>query len=133
MKTPKIYIRDSGILHALLNIKTMDDLLGHPVYGHSWEGMVIENIIHSLPEWEPAFYRTATGVEIDLILTKGRKKIVVECKASPAPDITKGFWLALDDIEADEAWVIAPVSEPYPLKKNVMVSSLRYFINHFTS
>jgi len=131
-KTAKIYIRDSGLLHALLNIETMNDLLGHPIYGHSWEGMVIENIIQSLPDWDAAFYRTATGVEIDLILTKGRKKIAVECKASSAPEITKGFWVALEDIKAEEAWIIAPVYEPYPLKKNVMVSSLHHFLQHYS-
>lgn len=130
VKTPKIYIRDSGLLHALLNIETMDDLLSHPVYGFSWETMVIENIIFAMDGWEYGFYRTATGVEIDLVLTKGRKKIVLECKASSAPEITKGFWMALDDIKADEAWIIAPVSEPYPLKKNVTVAPLAYFLHY---
>jgi len=132
VKTPKIYIRDSGLLHALLNIETMDDLLSHPIYGFSWEVMVIENIIFALNEWEHGFYRTATGVEIDLVLTKGKKKIAVECKASSAPEMTKGFWMALEDINADEAWVIAPVSGPYPLKKNVMVSSLHHFLQQYS-
>ena len=130
VKTPKIYIRDSGLLHSLLSIETMDDLMGHPIFGFSWEGMVVENILAMMRSWEAGFYRTATGVEIDLVLTKGRKKIAVECKASPAPEITKGFWLAMDDIKPTEAWVIAPVNEVYPLKKNVTVAPLEYFLNY---
>ena len=130
VKTPKVYIRDTGILHALLNIETADDLLSHPVYGFSWEEMVIENIIFALNGWEPGFYRTATGVEIDLVMTKGRKKIAVECKASTTPDMSKGFWTAIDDIKPDETWIIAPVNEPYPLKKNVTVSPLFHFLEY---
>lgn len=128
VKTPKIFIRDTGLLHALLNIETMDDLLSHPVCGYSWEEMIIENIIFFMSGWEPYFYRTATGVEIDLLLVKGRKKIAVECKLSSAPEIPKGFWLALEDVKPDETWVIAPVSESYPLKKNVTVASLPEFL-----
>lgn len=132
IKAPKVYIRDTGILHALLNIETPDDLLSHPVCGFSWEAMVIENILFALNGWEAGFYRTATGVEIDLVLAKGRKKIVVECKSSSAPDTSKGFWTALDDIKPDEAWIIAPVKEAYPLKKNVMVAPLDYFLKKYS-
>jgi predicted AAA+ superfamily ATPase len=79
VKSPRIYLRDTGILHALLDIETWDDLLGHPVFGHSWESMVIESVLAQMPGWRGAFYRTATGAEIDLVLEKGRRRISIEC------------------------------------------------------
>jgi len=130
IKSPKIFIRDSGILHALLDIHSTDDLLGHPVYGASWEGFALENILSYSNGWDSTFFRTTTGVEIDLILSKGKKKIACEFKASKAPTLTKGFWAALDYLNTDEAWIIAPINEPYPIKKNVMVAPLNYFLNH---
>ena len=98
IKSPKIFIRDQGILHALLDIGSMNDLLGHPVYGSSWEGMVLEELINYFSDWRSSFYRSSSGNEIDLILERGRKRIAIECKASSSPDITKGFWTALDDL-----------------------------------
>ena len=85
VKSQKIYVRDSGILHALLGISTYDDLLGHPVFGASWEGLVIENLLGELPDWSGFFYRTAAGAEIDLLLEKGRRRVAIECKVSAAP------------------------------------------------
>ncbi len=130
VKSPKIYVRDAGILHALLEIADHDDLLGHPVLGASWEGMVIENVIAALPGWRPSFYRTANKAEIDLIMSRGQRRIAIECKASAAPRVSRGFWSALEDTEADEAWVIAPVDEPYPLRENVLVSPLGDFLRN---
>jgi hypothetical protein len=117
VKSPRIYLRDTGILHALLDIETWDDLLGHPVFGHSWESMVIEGVLAQMPGWRGAFYRTATGAEIDLVLEKGRRRIAIECKASGAPQPTKGFWNALDDVGAREAWIVAPIEGSYPLAR----------------
>ncbi len=124
IKSPKIYIRDSGILHALLEIDTFDDLLGHPAYGASWEGLVLENIIASFPNLKPWFYRTSSGAEIDLILTRGQKRIAIECKASSAPQLTRGFWNALDDLQIERTLVVAPVTDAYPIKKNVEIVHL---------
>ncbi|MFL6293197.1 MAG: ATP-binding protein, partial [Thermoanaerobaculia bacterium] len=73
VKSPKVYLRDSGILHSLLQIDSLDDVLAHPVCGTSWEGLVIENVIASLPGWQPSFYRTSAGAEIDLILERGQR------------------------------------------------------------
>jgi len=129
IKSPKIYIRDSGILHSLLDIESFDELMGHTIYGHSWEGFVIENILTELPEYRGYFYRTANGSEIDLIIEKGNRRIAIECKSSSAPEVTKGFYNALDDLNIDEAWVIAPVEESYIIKGNVRVSSLHEFIS----
>jgi len=127
VKSPKVYVRDSGLLHALLDIETHEDLLGHPVYGASWEGFVIENIISELPRWQPFYFKTAAGAEIDLVLVKGRRLIAIECKASSAPEVTKGFWNALKDLGIKEAWVIAPVKESYPIQKHVQVANLEDF------
>jgi hypothetical protein len=124
VKSPKVYLRDSGILHSLLQIDALDDLLAHPVCGESWEGLVIENLVATLPDWQPCFYRTADGAEIDLILERGRRRLAIECKASTAPVVSRGFWTALDDLGIDEAWIVAPVSDPYPLRAGVTVTPL---------
>jgi len=131
VKSPKIYIRDSGILHALLDIRTHDDLLAHPVKGVSFEGFAMENIIASAKNYAASFYRTSAGAEIDLILRKGRRTLAFELKSSTVPKVSKGFWNALDDISPDEAYVVAPVSASYPIKGGVMVSPLQKITTRF--
>jgi len=133
IKSPKIYIRDSGILHALLDIENHNDLLGHPVYGPSWEGLVIENILSLLPNWKASFYRTSSGSEIDLILEKGNKRVAVECKGSTSPDLNRGFWNTVSELKFKEVWVVAPVREAYPIEKGVMVAPLHQVIEHLMS
>jgi len=130
IKSPKIYIRDSGILHALLGIENQNDLLGHPVYGASWEGIVIENILSLLPNWKASFYRTSSGSEIDLILERGNKRVAIECKVSTSPHLNKGFWNAVSELKLKEVWVIAPVQEAYPIEKEVRVAPLHQLIEH---
>jgi len=129
VKAPKLYIRDSGILHALLDIHDQGDLLGHPVVGASWEGLVIENVLSELTGWRGFFYRTANGSELDLILEKGRTRIAVECKTSPAPQVTQGFWNAIRDLDISEAWILAPVKEAYPISKGVVTAPPEHFIH----
>jgi predicted AAA+ superfamily ATPase len=129
VKSPKIYVRDTGLLHRLLQLDDYNSLAGHPVFGSSWEGLIIENIIFSLPDWQPYFYRTSGGDEVDLVLEKGQSKIVVVCKASTAPQLTKGFWNAVEVLRPDHVFVIAPIEGNYPLQKNVTVCSLSYFCN----
>jgi predicted AAA+ superfamily ATPase len=124
VKSPKIYIRDSGILHALLDIRTHDDLLSHPVLGASFEGFAMENILASARSFEPSFYRTGAGAEIDLVLRRGRQVLAFELKSSTVPNVTKGFWSALEDISPDDAYVVAPVKESYPIKHGVKVTPL---------
>lgn len=128
VKSPKIYLRDTGILHSLLRVDSLDDLLGHPTLGSSWESLVIENIIAAMPDWDASFYRTAAGAEINLVMMRGGKKIAVECKASAAPKPTRGFWQALEDLDADSAWIITPSNDHYPLAPKVMVSNLNDFL-----
>jgi uncharacterized protein len=133
VKSPKVYVRDSGILHSLLQVDRLDDLLAHPAYGASWEGLVIENVIAALPDWQASFYRTASGAEIDLVLERGRRRIGIECKASTAPVVTRGFWSALDDLGIDEAWIVAPVDAPYPIRSGVTVTPLNLLLERFLS
>ncbi|OQX88802.1 ATPase, partial [candidate division KSB1 bacterium 4484_87] len=128
VKSPKIYLRDTGILHALLGIHDMDELLGHPIYGASWESLMIENILQKYSSWNFGFYRTAAGAELDLILERAGKKIGIEFKASPSPKLTKGFWNALEDLQLNSAFIIAPVKGSFPIHKNVWVMSLTDFL-----
>lgn len=124
VKAPKIYLRDSGLLHSLLGIVTNDDLQSNPIAGLSWEGWALEQVLAQVPStWKPFFYRTAAGAEIDLILQKpGRGgPIAIEFKYSSAPKLTEGFWNGLKDVKASNGFVVAPVKEAYPLKENVMV------------
>ncbi|MDQ6960073.1 MAG: ATP-binding protein [Mariprofundaceae bacterium] len=124
IKSPKVYIRDSGLLHALLDIETMQALFAHPVYGASFEGFVIENLLTRLPRWQASFYRTSNGAEIDLVLEKGMRTVAVEIKASTSPKLSRGNWSALEALQPDRSYVVAPVDEPYPLAENIMVTPL---------
>jgi predicted AAA+ superfamily ATPase len=128
VKSPKVFIRDSGILHRLLLIDQFNDLMGNPVFGSSWEGLVIENILSTLRDWSPYFYRSAVGDEIDLVLQKGDRTIAIECKASVSPTLTKGFWKSLEVIKPEKAFVIVPVSGSYPIKQNVTVCGVADFL-----
>lgn len=125
-KSPKVYIRDSGLLHALLNLKTLDDLQVHPIIGASWEGFVIEQIISLLPEyWGKYFYRTNAGAEIDLIILKPpNKPIAIEIKYSTAPKVSRGFWIGSEDINCEKALVIYPGKEIYPIGERVLALPL---------
>ena len=125
VKSPKVYLRDSGLLHALLGIATVRDLQGHPVAGASWEGFVVEQVAAALPpDAQLGFYRTAAGAELDLVIERGARKVAVEIKFSSAPKPTKGFWQALQDLQIDRAWIVAPVPRRYPLAERVEVIPL---------
>jgi len=129
VKSPKIYLRDSGILHALLNIESIQDLQGHPIVGASWEGFVIEQIACNLPSGaQISFYRTQVGSELDLVIEKGRHRLGIEIKFSMSPKVSRGFWQALKDIQASAAYIIAPVPMQYSYKENVQVMSVQHFI-----
>ena len=126
VKTPKVYIRDSGILHSLLGLGTLDHVLSHPVAGASWEGFVIENLIAAAPSGTDAwFYRTRAGAEIDLLLhLPDRRLWAVEVKRSTAPRAGKGFEIAASDIGADERFVVYPGREPFPLSASTIAVPL---------
>jgi predicted AAA+ superfamily ATPase len=126
VRSPKIYVRDSGIVHALLGLMTADDILGHPVAGASWEGWVIENLLSSAPDGAAAsFYRTSAGAEIDLVLELGRgKRWAVEIKRSTAPAVSRGFYLGCEDIKATRRIVVYPGNDNYSMGDGVEVTGL---------
>ncbi|MFC1826025.1 ATP-binding protein [Thermodesulfobacteriota bacterium] len=128
VKSPKLYIRDSGVLHSLLNISDRNTLFGHPVYGTSWEGFCLENILARCRRTVQAgFFRTVRGAEIDLILEQGSSRLAVEFKSSVSAKPQRGFWAALKDLKINRAWIIAPVQEGYPLH-GAFVAALPEFI-----
>ncbi len=123
VKSPKVYLRDSGILHALLDIEGYDYLLAHPVAGASWEGFMIENIVAEYDRWNPSFLRTSNGAEVDLLLERGGQHHLFEFKLSKAPKPSRGFYELVDDMQPESAWVIAPVDESYEIRKGIVVCS----------
>jgi len=126
VKSPKVYVRDSGITHSLLNILSYNDLLGHPVVGGSWEGFVIENIMSvTPPEAKPYFYRTSGGAEVDLILEFGvKQRWAIEIKHSSVPSISKGFYIACDDIKATRKYILYSGSDTFSMGNGVTAISL---------
>ena len=122
VKSPKTYVRDSGLTHALLNIETFDDLLGHPVVGPSWEGFVIENLLAAAPSrTQASFYRTAAGAEVDLVLDLGGSQgiWVVEIKRSLTAKPQRGFYNALEDIQPTQSFVVHASTDRYPLAEGI--------------
>lgn len=115
VKAPKIYIRDTGLLHQLLGLRSPKDLLLHPKCGASWEGYVIEETIKVFQPDEAYFWATHNGAELDLLLIKGGKRIGVECKRVDAPRLTPSMRIALQDLELDRLLVIYPGEQRFPL------------------
>ena len=125
IKSPKVYIRDSGILHTLLEIDTATDLFGHPVFGASWEGWCIEQIVLALPEWRASFFRSSYGEEVDLILERGPRRVAFEFKASAAPQLTQGFFNVLETLQPLQTWIVCPMDdEGYTLRSNIKVAGI---------
>lgn len=121
VKSPKVYFRDSGLLHLLSGIQTLGDLLDHPRSGASWEGFAIEEILRSLgasPE-ECYFWATHTGAELDLLFVRGRRRIGFEIKRSPSPGLTPSMRIALADLSLSRLVVVHPGTRRYPLGKRV--------------
>ena len=127
VKSPKVYVRDSGLLHNLLDIESLDRLAGHPVVGESWEGFVIENLLSVLP-WNhrPFFYRTAAGAEIDLVIEKPNGKLwAIEIKRSPASKPTKGFHNALEDLSPERSFIVHGGEDRWRISETQESISLR--------
>ncbi len=117
VKSPKVYVRDTGIAHALLGLRGKEDILGHPVAGQTWETLVIETLIAAAPEGtEASFYRTSAGAEIDLVLTLPNRKLwAVEVKRSSAPKVERGFHSACADLRPQKQYVVYPGAERFSL------------------
>lgn len=123
-KRPKMFVRDTGLLHYLLNLPDEESLRGHPSRGASWEGFVIEHIISMLPDWEPYFYRTSHGAELDLLMVRGQEKIAFEIKASPAPKLTRGFHTAREDVKPGKIFVVSRADETWKSQDDIVYTNL---------
>lgn len=132
VKAPRVYIRDSGITHALLNIGSYIDLLGNPVAGQSWECFVIENVMSVLPQGAKAFYyRTSGGAEIDLVLEfpgSPRRLVAIEIKLSPAAGVRRGFYEACNDIDPTHKFVVHAQADSFPMKEGIQAVGLYEFV-----
>lgn len=126
VKSPKVYVRDSGLLHSLLGLGSLNDVLGHPVAGASWEGFVIEALIAAaLTATRAYFYRTQAGAEVDLVLEfSADRRWAIEIKKSSAPTIGKGFTIAADDLSAERRIVVHKGGESYPMRGGVEAMTL---------
>ncbi|MCL1947096.1 MAG: DUF4143 domain-containing protein, partial [Chitinivibrionia bacterium] len=124
VKSPKILFRDNGILHYLLNIKNFEELFSHPDYGTSFESFAIEQILSGInldKKFEAYFYRSHQGEEIDLVLDNQKELVAIEIKSSSAPQIPKGFYIALKDLKIKRSFVVAPIERSYPAGENTFV------------
>lgn len=124
VKSPKVYIRDTGLLHSLLGIRSEQELLWHPRSGASWEGFVIEEVMKAATPDEAYFWGTHSGAELDLLLLKDGKRIGMECKRMDAPRLTPSMRAAINDLELSKLLVIYPGSQTYPLAENIQVIPL---------
>jgi len=122
VRTPKVYVRDSGIVHALLGLPDLDAVLGHPVAGSSWEGFVVEQLMAAAPQAHASFYRTSHGAEVDLVLEFPKGDTwVVEIKRSSAPTVSKGFHIAAKDVKASRKLLVAPVDSSFLMREGIEV------------
>jgi uncharacterized protein len=127
VKSPKVYVRDSGVAHTLLGIDNLERLNGHPIVGASWEGFVIENLLTLLPNFVQAFfYRTFAGAEIDLVLElAGGERWAIEIKRGLSAKLEKGFYYACEDLNPTKAFVVYSGNERYPMSQGVEAIGLR--------
>jgi hypothetical protein len=120
-KSPKIYVRDSGLLHALLSLESWSELSAHPKLGASWEGFALEQVLSLLPDVDAYFWGTHAGAELDLLLLQGGRRYGVEFKYRDAPQMTKSLHVALEDLELERAWIVYPGQESYRVHEKVTV------------
>lgn len=133
VKSPKIYIRDTGILHSLLGLDSYESILNHIIVGNSWEGFVIEQIINSYEEerqfW---FYRTHQGAECDLLIEKnGEVLAAIEIKFGTSPSVSKGFHISMEDTGAKQGFIIGNGEETYKIEEKITVTNLNHFVKEF--
>lgn len=122
IRAPKVYVRDSGLVHALLGLSNLDAVLGHPVAGSSWEGFVVDQLINAASQAEASFYRTSNGAEVDLVLTfRNQETWTIEIKRSSAPTVSRGFYQAASDLGAARKLLVAPVAQTYPVRDGIEV------------
>ena len=125
VKAPKVYLRDSGLLHSLLNLTDRPGLLAHPRVGSSWEGFALEQILRLVRPAEAFFWATHTGAELDLFFLHRGRRCGVEVKFNEAPAVTKSMRVALDDLGLDHLWIVYPGETSYPVDERITVWPLR--------
>jgi len=135
VKSPKTYLRDTGILHALLRLPDLDQILSHPIAGASWEGHVIETLIHcAAPRAQAFYYRTAAGAEIDLLIELAPGQLwAIEIKRNLSPKLTKGFGIAQGDLHPKRSFLVYPGEDRYPVSGGVEVVGLREMAEELSS
>lgn len=121
VKAPKVYIRDSGLLHSLLSLPDQHSLLGHPRLGASWEGFALEQILHTFKPAEAYFWKTHGGAEIDLFFLYQGRRLGFEIKFNEAPSITSSMKTALSDLQLDHLWIVCPCANSYPVDEKITV------------
>ncbi len=126
VKSPKVYLRDSGILHHFLRVEDMDQLRGHPRYGASWEGFALEQTLIRFGEGDAYFWATQRGAELDLMLIRGGKRWGFEFKCMDAPSTTKSMHTALADLSLEHLYVLYPGAEQYALHERITALPLRH-------
>lgn len=134
VKSPRIYLADTGLVNALLQLGDFDQAAGHPGFGALWETLVINNLVYHFPDLDFSFYRTNHGSEIDLVVSNANRKITIECKASLSPRLSKENYAAIDDIDPIKTFIVIPsLDSSYPLKRNIDVVSLEALIQNMRS
>lgn len=128
VKSPKVYVRDSGLLHGLLGLSTARDLDHHPKVGASWEGYAVEEVLKALRPDEAYYWATYQGAELDLLLFKRGRRIGVECKRADAPVLTASMRIAMKDLKLDELYVVYPGEKRYALARSIEVVPLAHFV-----
>jgi hypothetical protein len=130
VKSPKVFVRDSGVLHRLVGIPNVETLLSHPIVGASWEGFAIEQILaHADRDWRPSFYRTSAGSEVDLVLEHPDGRVVaVEIKRTSTPSPSRGFLAGAEDVGASERWFVVPEGDARPIGAGTEAIGLREFV-----
>lgn len=128
VKAPKVYVRDTGLLHALLGITNRQDLESHPKVGASWEGYAVEEVLKAFRPDDAYFWATHNGAELDLLLFRNGRRIGIECKRTDAPRLTPSMRIALSDLKLDRLYVLYPGDKAYSLAKNVEVVPLAEFV-----
>lgn len=133
VKSPKVYISDSGITAALLGLRNFEQVSGHPIFGSLWEQIVLTNLKGSFSDAEFFFYRTANGAEMDIVMTLRRKVFAIECKATVSPTLSRGSYNAIEDIAPIATFIAAPITEGWKLKSEIEIVSLKELISKIKS
>ena len=128
IKSPKVYIRDSGILHSLLELRDFDQLHGSLSIGESWEGWALETILAAHSDWRASFLKTSNGNEVDLVLEQGEKTVFIEFKYNPAPKVGRGFRILTEEVCPDSCWYVVPSRSAYPLDSDIQAGPPRALI-----